>query len=105
MGYDGIPLIRIKGNKYLVGTKVQYLQQHGNLVIVQDKEDSSNQTPLSQFLAENIVKEMKQLDNLMQFHDKSFVQTVELLVQGHKAPKDVVAGVARQISEDRYHEL
>lgn len=47
MGYDGIPVIRIKGNKYLIGAKVQYLQQHGNLVIVQDKEDSNNQTPLS----------------------------------------------------------
>ena len=41
---------------------------------------------------------MKQLENLMQFHDKSFVQTVELLVQGHKAPKDVVSSVARNVS-------
>ena len=48
---------------------------------------------------------MKQLENLMQFHDKSFVQTVELLVQGHKAPKDVVKNVSRDISQDRYLEL
>ena len=26
MGYDGIPIVRIKGNKYLIGTEVQYLQ-------------------------------------------------------------------------------
>ena len=25
MGYDGIPIVRIKGNKYLIGTEVQYL--------------------------------------------------------------------------------
>lgn len=42
MGYEGIPVIRIKGNKYLIGTKVQYLQQHGNLVIIQDQHDSNN---------------------------------------------------------------
>ena len=80
MGYEGIPVIRIKGNKYLIGTKVQYLQQHGNLVIIQDQHDSNNQTPLSQFLADSVVKEVKQLENLMQYHDKSLVQTVELLV-------------------------
>ena len=26
MGYDGIPIVRIKGNKYVIGTEIQYLQ-------------------------------------------------------------------------------
>lgn len=25
MGYEGIPIVRIKSNKYLIGTEVQYL--------------------------------------------------------------------------------
>ena len=58
MGYDGIPIVRIKGNKYLIGTEIQYLQQTGSLVVVLDKATGSELSPLSQFLAENIVKEV-----------------------------------------------
>ena len=34
MGYDGLPLIRIKGNKFLIGTRAQYLLQIGSLIVV-----------------------------------------------------------------------
>lgn len=83
MGYDGIPIVRIKGNKYLIGTEVQYLQQIGSLVVVLDKQTGQEQSPLSQFLAENILKEVNAIENHMNFHDKSYIETIEMLVSEH----------------------
>ena len=83
MGYDGIPIVRIKANKYLIGTEIQYLQQTGSLVVVLDKSNGQELAPLSQFLAENIVKEVQAIENHMNFHDKSFVETIEMLASGH----------------------
>lgn len=83
MGYDGIPIVRIKGNKYLIGTEVQYLQQIGSLVVVLDKQTGQEMSPLSQFLAENIIKEVNLIESHMNFHDKSFIETIEMMVAGH----------------------
>ena len=83
MGYDGIPIVRIKGNKYLIGSEVQYLQQMGSLVVVLDKVSGQEKSPLSQLLAENIIKEVETIQNLMSFHNKNFVETVEMLVANH----------------------
>jgi len=47
MGYDGIPIVLIKGNKYLIGTEIQYLQQIGSLVVVLDKQTGQELSPLS----------------------------------------------------------
>ena len=105
MGYDGIPIVRIKANKYLIGTEIQYLQQTGSLVVVLDKSNGQELAPLSQFLAENIVKEVQAIENHMNFHDKSFVETIEMLASGHQASQDVVNSVKRQVSQDRYIEL
>ena len=105
MGYDGIPIVRIKGNKYLIGSEVQYLQQIGSLVVVLDKATGQEQAPLSQFLAENIIKEVNALENYMNFHDKSFIETIEVLVANQGAPQDVINSVKRQVSQDRYIEL
>lgn len=41
----------------------------------------------------------------MNFHDKSFLETIEMLVSGNKASQDVVNSVKRQVSQDRYIEL
>ena len=95
MGYDGIPIVRIKGNKYLIGTEIQYLQQTGSLVVVLDKATGSELSPLSQFLAENIVKEVQAIESHMNFHDKSFVETVEMLVAGHQASREIINSVKR----------
>ena len=69
MGYEGMPIVRIKGNKYLIGTEVQYLQQIGSLVVVLDKHTGQEHAPLSQFLAENVIKEVQSIENHMSFHD------------------------------------
>ena len=82
MGYDGVPIVRLKSNKYLIGTEVQYLQQVGSLVVVLDKSTGQEQSPLSQFLAENIIHEVQAVQNLMNFHEKSFVETIEMLAAG-----------------------
>ena len=105
MGYDGIPIVRIKANKYLIGSEVQYLQQIGSLVVVLDKNSGQEQSPLSQFLAENVIHEVQAVQNLMNFHEKSLVQTIEMLLGKHKASQDVVNSVKRQVSQDRYIEL
>ena len=105
MGYDGIPIVRIKGNKYLIGTEVQYLQQIGSLVVVLDKSTGQEQSPLSQFLAENIIREVSAIENYMNFHEKSFLETIEMLVAGFQASPEVVRSVKRQVSQDRYIEL
>ena len=70
-----------------------------------DKTNGQELAPLSQFLAENILKEVNAIENHMNFHDKSFVETIEMLVAGHSASKDVVNSVKRQVSHDRYIEL
>ena len=98
MGYDGIPIVRIKGNKYLIGTDIQYLQQTGSLVVVLDKATGQELAPLSQFLAENIVKEVQAIEKHMNFHDKSLLETIEMLVAGHQASRDVINSVKRQVS-------
>mmetsp|Transcript_17355 Transcript_17355/g.21892 ORF Transcript_17355/g.21892 Transcript_17355/m.21892 type:complete len:87 (+) Transcript_17355:590-850(+) len=85
MGYDGMPIVRIRANKYLIGTEVQYLQQIGSLVVVLDKSTGQEQSPLSQFLAENVIHEVQAVQNLMSFHDKNLVQTIEMLVAKHSA--------------------
>ena len=105
MGYEGVPIVRIKNNKYLIGTEVQYLQQFGSLVVVLDKSNGQELAPLSQFLAENIIKEVQTIDNLMNYHDKSLTEVVEMLLVNNKASPDVVKSVERQVSLDRYEEL
>ena len=70
-----------------------------------DKSTGQEQSPLSQFLAENIVKEVQAIENHMNFHDKGFVEAMEMLVQGHNASQDVVNSVKRQVCQDRYTEL
>lgn len=62
-------------------------------------------SPLSQFLAENIVKEVQAIESHMNFHDKSFVETVEMLVAGHQASREIINSVKRQVNHDRYIEL
>ena len=41
----------------------------------------------------------------MNFHDKSFVETIEMLVKAHNGSKEVVNSVKRQVCQDRYVEL
>ena len=106
MGYDGIPIVKIIKNKYLIGAKVQYLTQHGNLIVVQDRHSlEDSQTPLSQFLADNIVREVRQIENLMQIHSKGLVETVQVMLKGHRAPAEIIESVQRQVDEDRFYEL
>ena len=62
-------------------------------------------SPLSQFLAENIVKEVQAIESHMNFHDKSFVETIEMLVAGHQASREIINSVKRQVNHDRYIEL
>ena len=70
-----------------------------------DKATGTELSPLSQFLAENIVKEVQAIESHMNFHDKSFVETVEMLVAGHQASREIINSVKRQVNHDRYIEL
>ena len=70
-----------------------------------DKATGMELSPLSQFLAENIVKEVQAIESHMNFHDKSFVETVEMLVAGHQASREIINSVKRQVNHDRYIEL
>lgn len=74
-------------------------------MVVLDKATGQELAPLSQFLAENIVKEVQAIENHMNFHDKGFVEIIEMLVKGHNASQDVVNSVKRQVCQDRYIEL
>ena len=67
----------------------------GSLIVVLDKQTGQELAPLSQFLAENIIKEVQAIENHMNFHDKSFVETIEMLVAGHQGSRDVVNSVKR----------
>ena len=52
-----------------------------------------------------MIHEVQAVQNLMNFHEKSLVQTIEMLLGKHKASQDVVNSVKRQVSQDRYIEL
>ena len=73
--------------------------------MVLDKSTGQELAPLSQFLAENIVKEVQAIERRMNFHDKSFVETIEKIVSDFQASQDVVNSVKRQVSQARYIEL
>ena len=45
------------------------------------------------------------MQNLMNFHEKTLVQTIEMLLAKHKSSQDVINSVKRQVSQDRYIEL
>ena len=60
-----------------------------------DKSTGQELAPLSQFLAENIVKEVQAIERRMNFHDKSFVETIEKIVSDFQASQDVVNSVKR----------
>ena len=74
-------------------------------MVVLDKTTGQELAPLSQFLAENIIKEVNAIENHMNFHDKTLIETIEVLVRGYNAGQDVVNSVKRQVSQDRYIEL
>ena len=52
-----------------------------------------------------MIHEVQAVQNLMNFHEKTLVQTIEMLLAKHKSSQDVINSVKRQVSQDRYIEL